>query len=180
MSSWKQAVQAQLLFAQKALSEAQSLEASGAAVLQSRQHRNSAILCVRELWICWLNEWLELLIPKEKHERVLFWRDVEQVLSGFPSIDQLQEELKQPDSWARGFVELEQLSSFDWVDVAGPSNEKRSEEKGGAVPVAYDGLSLVQLDIRPSSVLNGLQDVSRMLTELKLFIEQVREQHSEW
>ena len=180
MSSWKQAVQAQLLFAQKSLSEAQDIEASEPAGLQGRQHLNNAILCARELWACWLNEWGELLTPKQKRERVSSWTQFEQALSGSPSVEQLQEELRTPDSWARGIVELERLSSCDWVDVAKPVTATMSDESGHTAQDSYDALSLVQVDVRPSSVLNGLQDISRMVIELKLFISQVREQHSEW
>lgn len=176
MSSWKQAVQAELLFAQKTLSEAVKLEMGGGHVLASRQYRNNAILCVRELWVCWLNEWVELLKPKEKLNRVSSWQEFEMVYSGFPSVDQLKEELKQSDSWSRGFIELEALSAFDWLDAA----KARVDDNSTSELAAYDALNLVQLEIRPCSVLQGLEDITRMLTALKLFIEQVREQHSEW
>jgi hypothetical protein len=176
MSSWKQAVQAQLLFAHQTMTKAQNVGPSGGAVLQSKQHRNSTILCMRELWICWLNEWVELLTPKAKSGRFSSWREFEQAFSDFPSVHEIKEELKLPDSWAKGFIELEQLSAVDWLDI----DERPSDEQNETLPFASDGLSLVQLETQPSSVLHGLQDISRMLTQLKLFIEQVREQHSEW
>lgn len=176
MSSWKQAVQAQLLFAQKMLSEAQDLEASGAPLLGVRMYQNGAILSARELWACWLNEWVGLLAPKAKKARVLSLQDFEQTFAGSPSLDQLKAELKQPDSWVKGFIELERLNAIDWADSASMADKKTNDENA----VVYDGLSIVQLDIRPCSVSNGLNDISRMLTELKLFIEHVREQHSEW
>jgi hypothetical protein len=85
-------------------------------------------------------------------------------------------EVERADSWAKGFLELESLVAYDWLDKLVELESEGSEELFDA----RDALSIVQVDIRPCSVLNGPSDIERMLTELKLQIEQVREQHSEW
>lgn len=176
MSSWKQAVQAQLLFTQNQLLEAQKLQLEGGSKLQRKQCLNSVILGMRELWQCWLNEWAVLLQPKGKQDRVKSWSEFLRFHVGCPTVEQMVAEVKRADSWAKGFLELESLVAYDWLDKLVELESEGSEELFDA----RDALSIVQVDIRPCSVLNGPSDIERMLTELKLQIEQVREQHSEW
>lgn len=176
MSSWKQTVQAQMLFSQKVLSQIEGDASHQATVLERKQQLNGVILCLKELWLCWLNEWADLLEPKRKSGRISSWQGFLDCFSGLPDLDPLLEEKKRPDSWVAGFIELEKLCSYDWLEnlVAGEGSE--SERDTGS----FDALSLVQVDVRPCSVLRGRRDIERMLTELKQYIVRAREQHSEW
>ena len=176
MSSWKQAVQAQLLFAQNALAKGEELESESRSLLQQKQYLNSAVLSLRESWLCWLNEWAELIEPKGKRERIGSWQGFLQLYANSPTVEPLVTNAATGDSWVKGFLELESLTAYDWLDHLVQNEPDESPESFAS----QNALSLVQVNVRPCSVLNGRDDLERMLTELKLHIEKLREQHSEW
>ena len=176
MSSWKQAVQAQLLFAQNALAKGEELESESRALLQQKQCLNAAVLSLRESWLCWLNEWAELLEPKGKRERIESWKGFLRLHANAPTVEQVAANIAIGDSWVKGFIELESLTAYDWLDHL----VQNEPDESPASFSSQNALSLVQVNVRPCSVLNGRDDLERMLTELKLHIEKLREQHSEW
>jgi len=172
MAKWFDAVQAQIYFSQRLLHEAKFPESSAA---QRKMALNSTVLSLKHLWVCWLNEWSELLSPKQKLETLHTYDEFASRHVSTPDVAKVSSELARQDSWVRGFTSLETLTAKDWLpqfDEA--TNDSEAEQFEPA------GLSLKSIDVRPKSVLNGLDDIEEMLTGIKQLINEVRAHHSEW
>ena len=177
MDTWKSAVQAQLFFANQALHKLEHPNGKAESKAQQKYDFNVLVLLCRELWICCLNEWADLLESKRSPVIYLRWEQFDKDYAQRPELALIQEDLARADSWAAGFVELEQLSAKQWLSSFDSNNsfdEQSSQFKRA------DGLSLVSVESRKLSVLSGLEDIRAMLNQLKAFILQARSRHEEW
>lgn len=176
MNKWFNTVQAQLFFAQGALERLATLEDSETTNQSYKQTMNESMLVMQELWFAWLNEWSEYLSPKQTVKRVETFNHLADMFPTSPEVQGVVSRTSNGEHWTQAFIELETLSSQDWLARIDTQKAKADDE-----PSANSGMIVIaRTKARRLSVLNGAEDLHEMLEGLKDFVKSVRSQHTEW
>lgn len=176
MNKWFNTVQAQLFFAQGALERLIALEDSETKNQSYKQTMNESVLVMRELWFAWLNEWSEYLSPKQAVKRLETFSNLADMFPTAPEVQGVVSSISIGEHWTQAFIELETLSSQDWLARIDTQKAKADDETS-----ANSGMIVIaRTKARRLSVLNGAEDLHEMLEGLKDFVKSVRSQHTEW
>ncbi|KZZ60783.1 hypothetical protein A3762_02550 [Oleiphilus sp. HI0125] len=179
MKNWRDVVQAQMLFAGRY--EKQIAAMNNVSSADRKLIYNGYLMSLSTAWQAWLNEWSELLSPKNKVNTIQSWSEFLSIYSNVASVSAFVERSRGRESWEAGFIDLD---NFDQREVLVCVDAWVLADKKTAEAAQNDGLmgdlSVTQIDVRALSLKMGVADASQMFGELKRFISDVREQYAEY